>query len=116
MSATEPYQRPPTISATIIAVQIAITVHVLRSFRACASPRKTCAWRKSSMECVCMAQSPSRRPLIALGPPLFMVKASHPIVVEKVHEQVAFEVGWPQRPCPLLAHTGRANRADECPL
>jgi hypothetical protein len=26
-----------------------------------------------------------------------MVKASHPIVVEKVHEQVAFEVGWPQR-------------------
>ena len=40
--------------AIIIAVQIAMTVHVFRSFRPCASPRKICEWRKSSIEWECM--------------------------------------------------------------
>jgi hypothetical protein len=49
-NATEPNHTPPAISATIIAVQITMTVHVFRSFRACAAPRKICEWRWPSME------------------------------------------------------------------
>src|SRR5690348_10260506 len=45
---------PPTISATIIVPQSAITNQVLRSFRSWCSPRNTCSWRKSLIECACV--------------------------------------------------------------
>ena len=38
---TEPNQMPPTISATIITVQMAMTNRVLRALRSCALPRKS---------------------------------------------------------------------------
>jgi len=40
MSATEPNQMPPTISAIIMRVQSTMTAQVLRSLRSCVSPRK----------------------------------------------------------------------------
>src|SRR4029077_7582890 len=43
-SAIEPNSRPPTISATIMTVQSAITAQVRRSFLSWPSPRKTWRW------------------------------------------------------------------------
>jgi hypothetical protein len=57
ISATEPNQTPPTISAAIIAVQTVMTAQVFRSLRSCASPKNTWEWRKSSIKWECIARS-----------------------------------------------------------
>src|ERR1700746_1940118 len=50
----EPKSVPPAISATIMVPQSAMTSHVLRALCSWCSPRKTCSWRKSSIECACI--------------------------------------------------------------
>src|SRR5665213_146475 len=59
MRAIEPNNKPPTISAIIMAPQSQITAHVLRSLVSCSAPRNTWLWKGEGASLLGSIMAPS---------------------------------------------------------